>query len=932
MAPGFGQFSTLSFTVTAGDTLDITFDSPSNNWVVNALSLEPASADQAPSLKKEDVRMSEWNTNRVRPAGETDSLPADLPDIRWHLTARPWTPLNTPESEDFDRIEAAMRALAPFQYWNENDPNDVKNGAIIDPYFRKEVQYGTPLFAFNEAVLLTRGRGEDMMKHGVRALDRACRDISGGKANDGHGEFFASGMVKALRIYESLKSKYPREITHERLETWKERMKTPREVFMNLTVRQNWRTFAMKGEWLRHQDGYISDGVEWNEANWLQKVEGGQRERFREDLDRYNMKPYFFMYHDHGADPETFAYNGATTANLLDMLENGYKGASANEMREIIDRALRSALLILGGSGEAAAGGRTGEHIWDDTIYAVGFEMMAEISKRNGDLHGAGQFRRAARLLIESHARFQQERGWFSITKNQFHPSLKHRYASWSGVANYEGFTLTCLTEALLARKTEIPEQATPAEIGGYAVTLDPSFSNTFLNAGGMGAQICTRGGTDAYGGVQWHTLGITRFSRTGWESRLGPGAGHVNPDFSDGVSFSPVFMEDGKWTRVCLQSKRFQGSFKIKFVHPLLVRGTYTIAPIAGQTGPTFDMDLTVTPDGVLVDTKRTSGDQSFGVIYPLLQFDGRTVLNNTVENSIASTSYPRAAGTAKVLEVSAAKAAGGAAIATEHKNFNGAGYATIPAHGALEWSDVDGGNGGPTTIGFRYALGVDAQTTKKAKLFINGVAQPGLVFLSTGAWDDWHQLYVPATLASGAKNVIRLEAADEESAIIDEMRVYPAQSSTPEPDQQNFIGLGNGYQLDASNPTVRGGYGEFRPVRVTADGETVQTFVYPRNASDPDAAQVRTSFKRDGQDFSSVLGQVKGNLYVGRTSAGGEGKAIDLTGDGKDDVTFDQACAFVLQLRDGRVMAVEADRPVKAAIAGKEHQLAAFTPVTVK
>ena len=93
-------------------------------------------------------------------------------------------------------------------------------------------------------------------------------------------------------------------------------------------------------------------------------------------------------------------------------------------------------------------------------------------------------------------------------------------------MANYEGFTLACCAETLLAHKAEIAEQPAPCEIGGYAMQLDPSFANVFLNAGGMAAQICTRGETDNYGGVQWHVLGITRFSRTGWDGRLGPARG----------------------------------------------------------------------------------------------------------------------------------------------------------------------------------------------------------------------------------------------------------------------------------------------------------------------------------------------------------------------------------------------------------------------
>lgn len=873
-----------------------------------------------------------------QPEPVRESFPQYLPEIRWHLTARPWQPVDAAKSQWLDQLETAVRAMAPLQYWNEADPKDVKNGGLIDPYEKKEVQYGTPMFAFNVAMLLAEGRAADLVTPGVRALDRSALNISMGKANDNHGEFFAAPMVKALRLYESLQAKFP-EITAERLTTWKARLKTGRTAFMNMNVRQNWRTFAMKGEWLRHQDGYISDGVAWNEANWLQKAEGGQRERFREDLDRYGMKPHFFLYHDHGADPETFAYNGATTANLLDMLEGGYDGASAGEMREIIEHSLRGGLLLVGGSGEAAAGGRTGEHIWDDSIYAAGFSMMAEISRRNGDLRLAGQFRRAVQLLLRSHARFQQERGWFSITKNQFHSSLKNRYARWSGLTNYDGFTQGCMAEALLAWKAPIAEAAAPSDIGGYAVTLDPSFSNVFLNAGGMQAQICTRGETDAYGGVQWHTLGITRFSRTDWDSRLGPGAGHVNPDFSDGVSFSPIFLENGKWVRVCTQPKRFGGRFEAEFVHPLLVRGTFTIAPLPGQSGPTFAMHVTLTPDGALVDTARAAGEEKFGVLWPVLEFDGRTVLATATTGPIASTAYPRAAGPVKTLPAEDATLSESVKVAEENDK---AGVTTLSsrtkfarftaAGGTLEWNGVDGGGGGATTIGFRYALGADAKSTRTAKLSVNGVAQPNLTFLSTGLEGDWHQLCVPVMLAAGTENVIRLESIEADNAAIDDLRVHPVLASTPEPDSENFIPLKATHQLDASDKPVRGGYGEFRPVRVTdVDGGAVEMFIYPRNAGDPAAESVRTSFRREGADFSSVLGSVKGTLYIGRTSAGGEGKAIDLDRDGQDDVTFDQTCAFILQLKGGRITALETDRAVTATLAGQPRPLAAFTPLVI-
>ena len=103
------------------------------------------------------------------------SLPSDLPEFRWHLTARPWQPVNAAESELLDRMEKAMHALAPYQHWDASKPTDKMNGALIDPFDKKEIQYATPLFAFNVATLLTKGRGADLATSGVRALDAVSR-------------------------------------------------------------------------------------------------------------------------------------------------------------------------------------------------------------------------------------------------------------------------------------------------------------------------------------------------------------------------------------------------------------------------------------------------------------------------------------------------------------------------------------------------------------------------------------------------------------------------------------------------------------------------------------------------------------------------------------------------------------------------------------
>jgi hypothetical protein len=145
---------------------------------------------------------------------------------------------------------------------------------------------------------------------------------------------------------------------------------------------------------------------------------------------------------------------------------------------------------------------------------------------------------------------------------------------------------------------------------------------------------------------------------------------------------------------------------------------------------------------------------------------------------------------------------------------------------------------------------------------------------------------------------------------------------------DRENFIALDTGTQFAPEMP-LRGTYGDLRPIRVTVSGKAIHTFVYPAGATDPAADSVRRSFMITKDGFRSVLGRVSGSIYVGRTAAGGVGDRIDLAGGGKADATFSHMCGFLLQLRHGRVVAVETDREVDAEIQGKKMHLLRYKPV---
>src|SRR3954464_3137310 len=102
-----------------------------------------------------------------------------------------------------------------------------------------------------------------------------------------------------------------------------------------------------------------------------------------------------------------------------------------------------------------------------------------------------------------------------------------------------------------------------------------------------MQIQANLRGQIKESNGNLWTPLGIVRFARPDWDTRLGPSDGALTKD--GGVAFGPAFEEGGKWVGLADLSGRYQGKWKVEFVHPLLVMCTLIWAPISGQQGPAF-------------------------------------------------------------------------------------------------------------------------------------------------------------------------------------------------------------------------------------------------------------------------------------------------------------------------------------------------------
>jgi hypothetical protein len=692
--------------------------------------------------------------------------PSTLPNIQYHLTARPWRALNISRDAYLSKVEGIVRAIAKFQN---------SSGAIIDPYAHREVQYSTPYFANAVGTLLFAGRAKDLLNAGVLAMNHATADVAAGSSSipDNHGEFFVAPLASAILLYAPY-------VSATQLQTWKTRMAKPIKAVI-LGNPHNWRTYAMKGEWVRAKNGYVNKiiAVSWIENSWI------TTQRSRLTNNSWN------FYHDTSTDPDSWPYESVARSNLLAMVFSGYSGVSKNEILNLLKRGTQSSLLLQDPSGQIAAGGRSGNHTWNDILLANAYETMAEVVNSEGKSRLAGQYRHAAALAFQSAQRWIRSNGTYSVTKNHFDPAAKVGYASYSFFANYNGNMMFHMAENYLRHKSSITEQPTPNEIGGYTILSDIKLATAVANAGGMNMEVCLRGSTVVQYNRYWTALGIVRFARPGWDSRLGPSDGIRDTSSKLGVSFAPTFLENGKWIRLASVPDRYEAFFTTQFTHPLLIRCQVVYRPKSGKTGPTFTNNFIITPDGIL--STLTSTAVNFGITWPILTFDGATHLNTSVTSNTASISFP-----------------------------------------------------GKT-------------------------------------------------------------------------------------DQQNFIALHATPTITTTDAVRRSSYGDLLPVRMTSGSISNVTFIYPRSSADASAESVRKSFLRSGNDFSTILGRVKGNTYVGRTSAGGVGKSIDINNDGKADVTFNASMGFVIQLEAGKISKIETDKDATAVIQGQTFNFKAYSPLSI-
>lgn len=367
-------------------------------------------------------------------------------------------------------------------------------GAIIDPYEKKERQYSTPAFAQAAATLVAYGNRSDLLEPATRAFSFSLDALANKTTADGHADFYIPMMMHAHRILA------PR-VSSQLRDKWVGQLRAlvPQKTYRDTGGRGNWNIVNVTGDMLRRKDGLV-----------VPENADAQMAYIEQSLER--QKPAFSplgLYLDHGMP---LAYDAFPRLWMEDMTADGaYTGKFQREILDFLTAGGLSSLLLISPSGEWASGGRSAHHQWNEAEIAVICEVNAQRWQRMGRPDIAGAFKRAAHLAIVSMRRWQRPSGEMWIVKNYVDPGSRHGYEGYSFHSQYNLLAVAMLCIAYERADDSIAERPIPSEIGGYVFDLREPFHKVVAAAAGTYVLIDTGAELtyDASGLMRIHKAGV---------------------------------------------------------------------------------------------------------------------------------------------------------------------------------------------------------------------------------------------------------------------------------------------------------------------------------------------------------------------------------------------------------------------------------------
>lgn len=601
LSPQTAEYLELSATVNADGTgaLDITFGSPTPNWVVNALTLAPTNTDITPMVASSYV--SEWN-----PAVFATDPTTNLLHGFNGTGAVGFAPTGLARTNYLTLIASEI------DFWKSHQNS---SGAIIDPYANAEIQYATPAFANAAAALVVYAGRTDLIGPAALAMDKATLDLHNRTAASGHEDFYPAMLAHALKLLAP-------HVDASRVATWETNLNyDPYAIYRQAIGSMNWNIVSSCGEAQLQMMGIRPTNNLYVTESWA-----AQGVHFGSPYGLYEEGP--------------MAYDHFPRIWLEDVLAQGYSGPYRVEMSEAMDRAAITSLFMQSPWGELPAGGRSAHHQWNEAQQCVTCEIYAAKAKASGDMVMAGAYKRAAHLAFSSMLRWVRPTGEMQILKNWVDPSSRFGDESYSYYSQYNLLPMAMLSMAYehAAATEDVSENPAPADTGGFVFKLD-GLHKVFANAGGTYIEL------DTAGDHHYDATGLIRVHQKGVPPQLGPSdsllasASYNSPNpspLTTGVGVSWLDADGTTWRT--LGEMANISSVTVTTLSQSTTNVAFDVTYAGGLPNVTSITEhYIVKPDGVQLTTQISGYSGPLRYVWPVLSNDGKTtstigVTSNTV------------------------------------------------------------------------------------------------------------------------------------------------------------------------------------------------------------------------------------------------------------------------------------------------------------
>lgn len=482
-------------------------------------------------------------------------------------------------------------------------------------------EHGFPRLTANLGILIALGKKQEYKEIFVEMMTLCCKEMPTALERNG-GRTGNNFSVKEI-IFCILELEKAQIFDKSLTDSWRDELKkiVPEKTYHRISPYStepvnNWAAFAAVSEQLRKFAGLGGDSL------FIDNQIADQMFCFDENC----------MYRD---PHEPMAYDFVTRLQFAVALYFGYNGKYAKELEENLIKSADLTLKMQSVTGEIPFGGRSHQFLHNEAVYSTLCEFYAWFFKKRGDMKKAGQFRRSARLAIESIL------PW--LEKNPI-PHIKNAYAIDSmygceGYAYYDKYMVTVASWLYLSYAMfdeSIPEALCPMESENYIIETSEHFHKVFLKFGNYFAEF------DTFADLRYDASGLGRIHKRGASPLIcmsvpcpphegsryktdieNPSPLSICGGIKCGDEFVYAYDNDAKYT---LSKKELTDIYaKVTFL-------------CETKSGKSFTQICTLSESGAEVYVE---GDGEVSIIFPLFDFDGKDFTKKEINNNVASVTH---------------------------------------------------------------------------------------------------------------------------------------------------------------------------------------------------------------------------------------------------------------------------------------------------